>query len=119
MTDKLLEKISSEASSVYAVITQHSRGNDLTLRTNLRRAVQVKLQSYVDKKLIASYNVICDESNNDQHQARKPVRLDIFIKITPSSPQYVISLPSAQPKQQPTAAVPAGNSLWSKLFGRR
>jgi hypothetical protein len=130
MAETLIEKITSEVSSYYAVATQHRPDNDIACRTRIRRAIQSKLQPYVDSKLIASYTVICDETNNVTLDIKQPVKLDVFVKITKHSPQQIISLPLKKPDQPHQTAAPKSNSLlgavidkadllWDKLTGKQ
>lgn len=130
MLEPLIEKISSEVSSYYALATQHRPANDIAVRTKIRRAVQAKLQPYIDKKQIASCKIVCDESNNNTRDATQPVKLDVIVKITNASPEHIISFPSGQATQQSGAAGPKGNktldklsgkadTLWDKLFKRK
>lgn len=130
MSENLIKKITSEVSSYYTIANQYRPDNDIAFRAKLRRTIQSKLQPYVDDKLIISYTVICDESNNNTHNVKQPVKLDVFIKITKSSPQHIISLPvsNTAPPQQMKApksgslwdsSIDTADSLWNKLFGKR
>lgn len=130
MSENIIEKITSEVSSYYAAATRYRPNNDLAFRTKLRRAIQSKLQPYFDSKLIDSFTVICDETNNDTRDVKQSVKLDVIVRISKSSPQHIISLPSGKPKQQlqMTAekrnslwhkSIDGAESLWGKLFGKR
>lgn len=112
----LLAKISSDVSSVYVATTQHSRGNDLTLRANLRKAINQKLKPYLDSQLIASFKVICDESNNKPHDSNQPVKVEVHIKMAGSAHQHTISLPAIAPKRPRVTQQKQSSSFWSKLF---
>lgn len=129
MSNNLIAKITSEMSSVYGAVTQHSRLNDLNMRANLRREIQSKLKVYVDNKSIVSFKVICDETNNNLHGSSEPIKADIVIKINPNSHQHTVSLPleklahhpkktvSSQKTVAPKKPVSKKSSLWTKLFG--
>jgi len=130
MPETLIEKITSEVSSAYAAATQYRPDNDLAFRTKLRRTIQAKLQPYLDDKSIDLCAVICDETNNDTRNVKQPVKLDVIIKISKSSPRHIISLPPRKPNQQGQTTVEKRNSLWhksidgaevlwDKLFGKR
>ncbi|TAN70802.1 MAG: hypothetical protein EPN17_03975 [Methylobacter sp.] len=114
MPETLIEKITSEVSSYYVAANQHRPNNDLAFRTKLRKTLQSKLQPYVDGKLIDSFTVICDESNNDTRNVKQPVRLDVIVRISKSSPQHIISLPSRKPNQQDQITPEKRSSLWDK-----
>ncbi|MCK9636600.1 hypothetical protein V3O24_17655 [Methylobacter sp. Wu8] len=129
MSETLIEKITSEVSSYYAAVTQYRPNNDLAFRTKLRRTLQAKLEPYLDGKLIDSFTVICDETNNDTRDVKQPVKLDVIVRISKSSPKHIISLPSGKPNQQDQMAlkkrsslwyksIDSGESLWNKLFGK-
>ncbi|MGZ5051938.1 MAG: hypothetical protein ACXWF8_00405 [Methylobacter sp.] len=129
MSNHLIAKISSEMSSIYGAVTQHSRLNDLNMRANLRREIQSRLKAHVDNKSIASFKVICDETNNNLHGSSELIKVDIVIKITPTSHQHVVSLPLEKSAHHPKKTVspqktvatkkaaPKKGSLWTKLFG--
>ena len=130
MSENLIKKITSEISSYYTVANQYRPDNDIAFRAKLRRTIQSKLQPYVDNKLIISYTVICDESNNNTRNVKQPVKLDVFVKITKSSSQYIISLPvsnTVQPQQTKApkssslldSSIDSADLLWNKLFGKR
>jgi hypothetical protein len=114
MSESLIEKITSEVSSYYAAANQHRPNNDLVLRTKLRRTIQSKLQPYLDGKLIDSFTVICDESNNDTRDRKQPVKLDVIVRISKSSPPHIISLPAKTANQQDRMTAGKGSSLWQK-----
>jgi len=114
MSESLIEKITSEVSSYYAVANQHRPNNDLVLRTKIRKTVQAKLQPYLDRKLIDSFTVICDESNNDTRDIKQPVKLDVIVRISKSSPQHIISLPAKTTNQQNRSTAGKQSSLWQK-----
>jgi phage tail sheath protein FI len=129
MSETLIEKITSEVSSYYTTVNQYRPDNDLALRTKLRKTLQAKLQPYVDGKLIDSFTVICDESNNDTRDVKQPVKLEVIVRVSKSSPQHTISFPSKTNQQdQKTAnrhnslwdkSKGGAESLWDKLFGKR
>ncbi len=116
MPETLIEKITSEVSSTYAAVNQYRPDNDLAFRTKLRRTIQSKLQPYLDGKLIDSFTVICDETNNDTRDVKQPVKLDVFVRISKSSPQHIISLPARKSNQQDQTTVEKRSSLWHKLI---
>ncbi len=116
MTKDLIEKITSDVVSSYTVATQYRPDNDIACRTKLRRAVQAKLQPYVDNGSIASYTVICDETNNVSRDIKQPVRLDVFVNITKHSrPHHIISLPLKKQNQPQRREVQKTNSFWNEL----
>ncbi|MBL6986158.1 MAG: hypothetical protein ISR72_03765 [Methylobacter sp.] len=129
MSEALIEKITSEVSSYYSAATQYRPNNDLAFRTKLRKIIQSKLQPYFDSKLIDSFRVICDESNNDTRDVKQPVRLNVIVRISKSSPQHMISLPLRKPDpQQMTVekrstlwhkSIDGAELLWGKLFDKR
>jgi len=130
MSETLIEKITSEVSSHYAAVNQYRPNNDLAFRTKLRRTIQSKLQPYLDGKLIDSFTVICDETNNDTRDVKQPVKLDVIVRISKSSRQHIISLPSRKPNQQEQTtagkrsslwykSIDGAELLWDKLFGKR
>lgn len=130
MSETLIEKITSEVSSYYAAVNEYRPNNDLAFRTKLRRTIQSKLQPYLDSKLIDSFTVICDETNNDTRDVKQPVKLVVIVRISKSSPKHIISLPSRKPNQQDQMTpekrsslwhktIDGAESLWNKLFGKR
>lgn len=118
MAETLIEKITSEVFSSYAAATQYRPDNDIACRTKLRRAIQSKLQPYVDNKLIVSYTVICDETNNVTRDIKQPVKLEVFVKITKHSPQHIISLPLKKQNQPHQMTAQKNSSFWSELIDR-
>ncbi len=110
MPETLIEKITSEVSSAYTAATQYRPDNDIACRTKMRRTLQAKLQPYVDSKLIVSYLVICDDSNNVTHDIKQPLMLDVFIEVSKRSPRHVISLPLKKQNQSQQS-----NSVWNEL----
>ncbi|MGZ5052665.1 MAG: hypothetical protein ACXWF8_14580 [Methylobacter sp.] len=130
MTEKLIEKIISEVSAIYATVTQYGSHNNFELRSKLRKAVQTKLQTYVTDKLIDSFAVVCDETNNNTRDVKQPVKLDVIVKVSKSTPRYIIALPSQKSDQRNAKTVNGQGSLWNKskvgadslwarLFGKR
>lgn len=115
MPETLIEKITSEVSSAYAAATQYRPDNDIACRTKMRRILQAKLQPYVDSKLIVSYLIICDDSNNVTHDIKQPLMLDVFIEVSKRSPRHVISLPLKKQNQSQQSTAPQSNSVWNEL----
>ncbi len=115
MPETLIEKITSEVSSAYAAATQYRPDNDIACRTKMRRTIQSKLQPYVDSKLIVSYLIICDDSNNVTHDIKQPLMLDVFIEVSKRSPRHVISLPLKKQNQSQQSTAPQSNSVWNEL----
>lgn len=115
MPETLIEKITSEVSSAYAAATQYRPDNDIACRTKMRRTLQTKLQPYVDSKLIVSYLIICDDSNNVTHDIKQPLMLDVFVEISKRSPRHVISLPLKKQNQSQQSTAPQSNSVWNEL----
>lgn len=130
MAEKLIEKIISEVSATYATVNQYGPDNNFELRSKLRKAVQTKLQPYVTDKLIDSFAVVCDESNNNTRDVKQAVKLDVIVQVSKSTPRYIIALPS-QKSDQRNAKTANGrsslwnqskigaDSLWAKLFRKR
>jgi hypothetical protein len=116
MTENLISKITAEVLSSYAVATQHRPDNDIACRTMIRRAIPSELQPYVDSNLIASYTVVCDESNNTARDIKQPTRLDVFVKITKQSRTHIISLPLKKQKQPQQMEVQQNNSFWDGFW---
>lgn len=114
MPESLIEKITSVVSDYYATANQNRPNNDLVLRTKLRKTVQAKLQPYLDGKLIDSFTVICDESNNNTRDIKQPVKLDVIVRISKSSPQHIISLPARKTDQRDRITAGKRSSLWQK-----
>ena len=125
MTEKIIEKITSEVVSFYELANRYRPDNNIECRAKFRRTLQAKLQPYVDNKSIVSYTVVCDESNNTG-AVKQPVKMDVFVKITSKSPQHIISLPLLKPQQAATAksssllnelneVADGAASLWGRL----
>lgn len=100
MAGNTIEKITSEIVSFYELANRYRPDNDIECRARFRRALQAKLQPYVDNKSIVSYTVVCDESNN-AGGIKQPVKMDVFVKITSKLPHYIISVP-LKPQQATT-----------------
>ncbi|MDP3875986.1 MAG: hypothetical protein Q8Q50_03295 [Methylobacter sp.] len=127
MAENIIEKITSEIVSFYDAANRYRPDNTIECRAKFRRALQAKLQSYVDNKSIASFTVVCDESNNTGN-TKQPVKIDVFVRITSKSSQDIISLPL---KPQANTAkngsllnelnevVDGAASLWSRLTGKK
>ncbi|MFU8788545.1 MAG: hypothetical protein ACNA7G_05910 [Methylobacter sp.] len=115
MSETPIEKITAEISSYYASATQYRPDNNIAFRTKIRQALNARLQPYVDKKLIASYTVVCDESNNTSRDIKQPMRLDVLIEISKNSPRHIISLPPSKTDKPQQTTGQKGNSLWNEL----
>ncbi|MDO9138791.1 MAG: hypothetical protein Q7U38_00490 [Methylobacter sp.] len=115
MSKTLIEKITAEISSYYTTATQYRPDNNIAFRTKIRQTINSKLQPYVDKKLIASYTVVCDESNNVSRDIKQPLRLDVLLEVTKKSPRHIISFPLKQESQPQQKAGQKSNSLWNEL----
>ncbi len=128
MAENIIEKITSEIVSFYDAANRYRPDNTIECRAKFRRALQAKLQPYVDNKSIASFTIVCDESNNTGG-AKQAVKIDVFFRITSKSSQDIISLP-LKPQQATTAnngsllnelneVADGAASLWSRLTRKK